>query len=335
MNPESFCQDGTAECLVTLSPAMRYVMQEISRAAEQRLHVLLIGERSTGRETLARAIHERSRHSVGPFVIVDCAKLSPQALEGELFATTSHGDIERRSLERVRRTSRLYLSKGGTLFLKSIVDLPARLQTRLARVLRDGEVIIMDEGTRVELDHRVITATDASFDAAVRDGRMLPDLYKRLSAMRIDVPALRQRREDIADLAAHLLNVLCVREKLPAKQLSEAAKTMLAALPWRGNGGELGRLLEVLIMRAPSSTITLEDVLANVRLDGQATWFAVGASLREARARFETEYIAAVVAYHHGCIPEAAKTLGIQRSNLYRKMRRLNVRRRHQSGLTS
>ena len=101
---------------------------------------------------------------------------------------------------------------------------------------------------------------------------------------------------------------------------------MLAALPWRGNGNELSRLLEVLVTRTPSPTITLDDVLANVRLDGQATWFAMGGTLREARARFETEYIAAVVAQHQGRIPEAAKTLGIQRSNLYRKMRHLRVR---------
>jgi DNA-binding NtrC family response regulator len=261
--------------------------------------------------------------------------LSPQALEAQLFATSSHGTVERRSLERVRRSAQLFLSKGGTLFLKNVVDLPARLQTRLVRVLRDGEVVIMDEGTRVELGHRVITASDASFDTAVQDGRMRPDLHKRLSGLRVDVPALRQRREDIPDLAEHLLNTLCAHEKLPPKQLSEAAKSMLAALPWRGNCAELRRLLEVLIMRAPSVTISLEDLLANVRLDGQATWFAVGASLREARARFEAEYITAVVAHHHGRIPDAAKTLGIQRSNLYRKMRRLNVRPRNQTDFTS
>jgi DNA-binding NtrC family response regulator len=327
MNTQARTVDVVGERLITASPAMRYVMQEMARAAERSVHVLLSGERGTGRETLARAIHARGRNSQGPFVAIDCAKYSAQALEEHLFATGgNNGSTERRSAERVRRTSQLFLSRGGTLYLQSIVDLPARLQTRLLRVLRDGEVVIMDEGTRVVLDHRVITAGDASFDAAVEDGRMLPDLYKRLCGMRIDVPALRQRREDIPELAEHLLTLLCTRENLPAKQLSDAAKSMLAALPWRGNGEELRRLLEVLIMRASAATISLDDVLANVRLDGQATWFAVGGSLREARARFETEYIAAVVAHHHGRIPEAAKSLGIQRSNLYRKMRRLNVR---------
>jgi two-component system, NtrC family, nitrogen regulation response regulator NtrX len=315
------------ERVVSSSAAMRYVMQEIARAAERSVHVFLCGERGTGRETLARAIHTTGRHNEGPFVAVDCAKFSAQELEAHLFATNgNHGSTERRSVERVRRTAQLFQSKGGTLFLQNIVDLPARLQTRLLRVLRDGEVVIMDEATRVVLDHRVITAGDATFDVAVKDGRMLPDLYKRLCGMRVDVPALRQRREDIPELAAHLLHLLCARENIPAKQLSNASNSLLAALPWRGNSEELRRLLEVLIMRASTPTISLDDVLANVRLDGQATWFAVGGSLREARARFETEYIAAVVAHHHGRIPEAAKSLGIQRSNLYRKMRRLNVR---------
>ncbi len=311
---------------------MQLVVQEIARAAERPVHVLLSGERGAGRETLARAIHARGPRSQGPFVAIDCAVLPPQELETQLFATNGHpGGVERRSLERVRRTAQLFLSRGGTLFLQNIVDLPARLQTRLVRVLRDGEVVIMDEGARVELDHRVITAGDASLDAAVQDGRILPDLYKRLSAMRVDVPALRDRRDDIPELATHLMNLLCARANLPAKQLSDAAKSMLAALPWRGNGEELRRLLEVLMMRASSPTISLDDVLANVRLDGQATWFAVGGSLRDARARFEAEYIAAVVAHHHGRIPEAAKSLGIQRSNLYRKMRRLNVRPKPQA----
>lgn len=331
MNIQSPAIEAFGERLISGSPAMRYVVQEIARAAERSVHVLLSGERGTGRQTLARAIHARSRHSQGPFVAIDCSKCSAADLEAQLFATNGNISVERRSLERVRRTARLFQSKGGTLFLQNMVDLPARLQTRLMRVLRDGEVVVMDEGTRVELDHRVITAGDASFDAAVQDGRMLPDLYKRLSGMRVDVPALRDRREDIPELAAHLMNLLCARANVPAKQLSDPAKSMLAALPWRGNGEELRRLLEVLIMRASSPAISLDDVLANVRLDGQATWFAVGGSLREARARFETEYITAVVAHHHGRIPEAAKSLGIQRSNLYRKMRRLNVRPKAQA----
>ncbi len=316
-----------AERLIAVSPAMRFVRQEITRAAERLVHVLLSGEPGTGRQIIARTIHAHSTLKEGPFVVVDCARRAPNDLEGQLFATGGNrAGVERRSLERVRKSALLLQSKGGTLFLQSVADLPARLQMRLIRVLRDGEVVIMDDGTRVELNHRIITSADRSLDSAVHDGRMLPDLHKRLCEFRVDVPALRDRREDIPELAVHLVTEFCTRANLPIKQLNETAQSMLAALPWRGNGNELSRLLEVLVTRTPSPTITLDDVLANVRLDGQATWFAMGGTLREARARFESEYIAAVVAQHQGRIPEAAKTLGIQRSNLYRKMRHLRVR---------
>ena len=317
----------TSERLVTESAAMRFVLQEIARAAERSVHVLLTGEPGTGRQIIARTIHSQSKLRSGPFIVVDCAKRSPHDLEAQLFATSGNrAGVERRSVERVRRSAQLLQSKGGTLFLQNVADIPARIQLRLTRVLRDGEVVIMDDGTRVELEHRIITSADRALDNAIQDGRMLPDLHKRLCEFRIDVPALRDRREDIPELAAHLMSRLCRRSNVPAKQLSDAAKSLLAALPWRGNGDELNRLLEVLVTRMPSATISLDDVLANVRLDGQATWFGVGGTLREARARFESEYIAAVVAQHSGRIPDAAKTLGIQRSNLYRKMRHLRVR---------
>jgi two-component system nitrogen regulation response regulator NtrX len=315
------------ERLIAASAAMRFVVQEISRAAERPGHILLSGEAGTGRQVIARAIHAHSKFNEGPFVIVDCAKKAPADLEAQLFATTGNrSGVERRSLERVRRSAQLLESKGGTLFLQNVIDLPARIQMRLVRVLRDGEVVIMDDGTRVDLEHRIITAADRSLDSAVQEGRILADLHKRLCEFRVDVPALRERREDIPELAAHLVAHLCDRKNIPVKQLSDAAKSMLAALPWRGNGDELNRLLEVLVTRTASPTIGLDDVLANVRLDGQATWFGVNGTLREARSRFESEYIAAVVAHHNGRIPEAAKTLGIQRSNLYRKMRHLRVR---------
>ena len=317
------------ELLIGPSAVMRQVMEQVARAAAEGVHVLVSGEPGTGRETIARAIHEKSRWSSGPFVKVDCAKDAPQDLEVTLFATAGpgqHAGAERRALERVRRDAHLFQSKGGTLFLQNVADIPARIQLRLTRVLRDREVVIMDEGTPVELDHRVITSADHSLDVAASDGRILPDLHKRLCGFRVEVPPLRNRKEDIPHLASQFVKACCEKANLPAKTLSESAQSLLAALPWKGNGPELRALLEGLVARIQCEVIGLDEVLAHVQLDGHATWFAVGGSLKQARARFETEYIAAVVAQHHGRIPEAAKTLGIQRSNLYRKMRRLNVR---------
>jgi two-component system nitrogen regulation response regulator NtrX len=315
------------ERLIGASDAMRQVMLQVARAAGESAHILVSGEPGTGRETIARAIHAQSARP-GPFVKVDCAGHLPQDLEESLFATSGKGNqsgVERRSLERIGPSSLLYQSLGGTLFLQGVVDLPARMQLRLARVLRDREVVIKDEARHIELDHRVITAGDPSLDTALGDGRLLPDLHRRLCEFRLDVPPLRDRREDIPELSLHLVARICEAAGTPSKCLSQAAQRLLAALPWRGNGRELGNLLETLVSRTAGPTIDLDDLLAHVKLDGQASSFVAGGSLKEARARFESEYIAAVLIQHQGRVPAAAKTLGIQRSNLYRKIRRLNV----------
>lgn len=315
------------ERLIGASAAMRHVLGEIASAAGRAAHVLLSGEPGTGRQLVARAIHAQSRFRGGPFVAVDCAKSSPQDLEAQLFATTvTYAGAERRGLERVKRPARLLESRGGTLFLQNIVDLPTRLQSRLVRVLRDGEVHVMDDTGPVELDLRVIASADPSFDAAVREGDLLPDLHKRLSGVRLDLPPLRDRREDIPELADYFVSQACERARQARKQISASAKSLLAALPWHGNGSELRRVLESLVPRVSAATIELDDVLAVVKLDGQVSWLAGGGgSLREARARFETEYIVSVMAQHHGRIPDAARALGIQRSNLYRKLRNLKL----------
>ena len=312
--------------LFATSAPMRRVVEDIARAAGQPAHVLLIGEAGTGRTLVAQAIHARSRDSAGPFVAVDCAQ-SPQDLEAQLFGSAGHrGPVERRTLERVRASAQLLQSKGGTLYLQNAVELPARFQMRLVRVMRDREVVVAESGARVELDHRVISSADGALDSAVLEGRLLADLHRRLSGLRIEVPALRDRSQDIPALAVHLLTQLCDRESLPQKHLSDAAISVLAALPWRGNGNELSALLEVLATRTASAAITLDDLLRHVSLDGRTTSFPVGGTLRQARARFESEYIAAVLARHSGSIPRAARTLGIQRSNLYRKIRHLRVK---------
>jgi two-component system nitrogen regulation response regulator NtrX len=326
------------EPLIAASAAMRRVLEQVRAAIEQPGHVFISGELGSGRETVARAIHQgivRPAKNEAQFIKVDCARNPPQDLEKLLFATAGNGSetgVERRTLERVRPESALFQSLGGTLFLQNVGDLSARTQGRLARVLRDGEVVIMDEGRCVQLDHRVMTAGDVSVDIAATDGRILPDLHRRLCAFRVDVPPLRERREDIPALALHFVRLLCARASMPCKELTDSAQSMLAALPWkRGNSTELCSLLENLVLRTTAPSIGLEDVLSMVQLEAQAAWFPVGFSLRDARARFEREYIAAVLAQHHGRVPDAARTLGIQRSNLYRKMRHLNVppKKRH------
>ena len=154
------------------------------------------------------------------------------------------------------------------------------------------------------------------------------DLFRRLSVVRIDMPPLRNRREDIPALANYFLREICAGLRLPPKTLSRSALSLLSALPWRGNAAELRRLLDSVVTGMQGGRgIALEDVLAHVKLDGAAGLFSGGGTLKQARSRFEKEYIAAVLEQHRGRISEAARTLGIQRTNLYRKMRSLKVAR--------
>jgi DNA-binding NtrC family response regulator len=316
--------------LVGNSPAMRPVMDLVQRAAAGRCGILVCGERGSGREMIARAIHAQGLPSA-PFVKVDCSAPVPEDVELELFGVmikrSGSAAPERRSLERIRRGSRLHDAASGVLFLENVSEMPARAQARLLRVMRDREVFIEEARQRIPVDVRVIASADVSIGMALEEGRLRPDLYERLSLIRIDLPALRQRREDIPMLATHFLKELCQANGTPIKTLTRPALTLLAALPWRGNVPELKGLLERLILLVPQGLIRLEDVLTHTQLEGSVSSIRVDATLRQARARFESDYIAAVLQHQHGRIADAARVLGVQRTNLYRKMRRLNLMR--------
>lgn len=309
------------------SPAMRRVLDEVVRAASTRGHLIITGEPGTGRELVAREIHRRTESVQGPFVQVVCTADSAEDFEFDLFGHSNQnpGGTERRAAERIGRSGLLYQALGGTIFFANLPELAGHVQVRLARLLRDGEAIVMHGKNRVNIAIRAIAALDQGYDQQAHDGRIHQDLFDLLSAVRIDLPPLRRRTEDIPALATFLLTETCRQNGLSSKELTGAAQQLLSALPWHGNGIELQRLLTELVDRVHGDIIDLTDVLATVQIDGRAKPFARGGTLREARARFEREYIAAVVAQHHGRIPEAAKSLGVQRPNLYRKLRRLNV----------
>lgn len=323
--------EGASYGIAGTSPAMRQVMDLVQRAAAGRCGILICGERGTGREMIARAIHSHDPNPDAPFVQVHCSGPSPEDIELQLFGLLvkrgGSTSPERRSLERIGEHCRLRDADGGILFLENVMDLPARAQARLVRMLRDREVFVGDDPEPVALDIRPIASVDGSVEAALEEGRLRPDLYERLSLIRVDVPALRQRREDIPVLATHFLKELCKANGKPIKTLTRPALTLLAALPWRGNAPELRSLLERLILLVPQGLIRLEDVLAHTQLEGSISPSGFDATLRQARARFERDYIAAVLQHQHGRIAEAARVLGIQRTNLYRKMRRLNLMR--------
>lgn len=324
---------------------MRAVAECFEAALLTNADVLISGEAGTGRELMARAIHrastegqrgaigqllcESTRSFVGdrPFIHVDCS--STTDLETELFGLPQASRTASAGLDSIAEGSQLHRAIGGTLFLRQLHEMPTRHQTRLARVLRDREVWLESgriPAKLVSVSARVIAAVDERADDD--DDRVAPELRRRLDSTRIQLPPLRERREDIPGLVRQLLEDLCASMRLPPKKASRHAIELLAALPWRGNLRELRGLLRAVAVKGPSRLVRLRDVLDNVRLDGTAVVFSGGGTLKEARDRFEREYVATVLQRHDGHMAEAATALGIQRTNLYRKVRQLAVDRR-------
>jgi DNA-binding NtrC family response regulator len=323
--------------LYSHSPAMRDVITQIDEAAAKRAGVLISGEDGTGRQVAARAIHVRQGVAGAAFVTVNCAAYDTEELDVTLFGAAagsqSYGDAGSRGLARVSREGRLHDAVGGTIYVQNVADAATKVQARLAHVLRDREALLIETGEPIPFDIRPMAGVDAGFDRAVQEGRVRDDLFRRLSVIRIDMPPLRARREDIPALANYFLRDICAGLRVPPKTVSRAALSLISALPWPGNAVELRALLEAVVNGLQGGRgIGLEDLLAHVRLDGRAVGVAGGGTLKQARAHFEREYIANILEQHHGRISDAAKALGIQRTNLYRKMRALRVgqgRREH------
>lgn len=331
--PQTRVADSSGDPLYSHSPSMRDVIALMSRASTMRAGVMVRGEDGTGRQVVARAIHAAQSDGAA-FVCVDCAGFDGEGLEVELFGAAgrarhahSQGNASH-GLERISRQSRLREAIGGTLYLKNIAEASTRVQVRFARLLRDREATLVETGAAIGFDLRPMAGVDLGVDTAVEDGRIREELFRRLSVIQIDMPPLRNRREDIPALANYFLREICRARRVPPKTLSRPALSLIAALPWRGNAVELRTMLEAIVAGLSGGKgIGLDDVLAHVRLDGGSVTFSDRGSLRQARSRFEREYVAHVLEQHHGRISEAAKALGIQRTNLYRKLRSLRVDR--------
>jgi two-component system, NtrC family, nitrogen regulation response regulator NtrX len=321
--------DARSGDLYSHSAAMRDVMTQVARASTLRGGVLIRGEEGTGRQVAARVIHASQHGPTGAFVMIDCAVFDSASLDEHLFgdaARSVNGDQPPHGLERVSARGQLYAALNGTLYLQNVADASTRVQAKLARVLRDREAILVEGGAPIAFDVRPMAGVELGIDGAVQEGRVREDLFRRLSVIRIDMPPLRHRREDIPALANYFLREVCASRRVPPKAVSRPALSLISALPWRRNGVELRTFIESVVAGLPGGrSIGLEDVLAHVRLDGDSVVFSNGGTLRQARARFERDYIAAVLEQHHGRISDAARALGIQRTNLYRKIRSLRV----------
>lgn len=312
---------STAIELVGRSPAVTRTQELVRRAATLDAGVLIVGERGADAESVARELHARGRPATAPWIAIECASADAAALDRALFgAPPPHAPTD---LESVSRDSRVAAARGGTMFFQDVADLPAAVQARLARIARDGEVRI--DGAPLPTDVRFIAGALPTIDSDVREHRFRADLYRRLAASRIDLPPLRERADDVPALAARLLEEASAAAGVPVKSFTQAALAVLSALPWPGNLAELRGVIARVMAETTDAVVQVEQVLPALHLDRSLTAFFPAGNLREARLRFERDYIASVLQHHGWRVAEAAQTLGIQRPNLYRKARQLGI----------
>lgn len=289
-------------------------------AAGRRTPVLVFAEPGCRPKTVAESLHVRTR-AESPFVAVDCGTAGPADMDARLFGALPRRTLAR-DLESIGANAAIVTAGAGTLFLEDIDELPASAQRRLARILRDGEVRLAGRKPAVTLPFRLVASTTRDLDTEVREGRFRQDLLRRFAACRLVLPPLRQRA---GDLAAIVERMVAEMGGAP-RSFTQPAVTVLAALPWTGNLDELNDVLAKVLGHA-GAIVTQEDVLGHVPIDGAFARLDLTASLREARRRFERDYIAAVLEHHQWRMSEAARALGIERANLYRKTRQLGIAR--------
>jgi DNA-binding NtrC family response regulator len=310
--------------LVGHSPAITRVQELVRRAAALDVGVLVAAEAGADVDSVARELHGRSRRAAGPYVAVECDAADPsragQLLLGAVSQPSPSAALD---LEAVARDSRIAAARGGTLFLRDVAELPAAVQTRLARIVRDGEASI--DGIPAAVDIRLVASASPAVDADVHANRLRPDLFRKVAALRIDLPPLRDRQEDIPALAARVLEELLAMRGLPPRVFTKAALALVAAVTWPGNLGELQSAIARVAGGPGDHDIQVEHVLPALHLERAPARFAPTGSLREARLRFERDYISAVLQHHAWRMADAAQTLGIQRPNLYRKARQLGI----------
>ncbi|MSO75695.1 MAG: sigma-54-dependent Fis family transcriptional regulator [Alphaproteobacteria bacterium] len=329
-NLELRLRAGGERALIGVSAATHALRQAIERVAPSGSRVLITGPAGSGKELAARVLHAQSRRAEAPFIVVNCAAMSPDRMEIELFGTE-------RALgngEGGRKIGFFEQAHGGTLFLDEVADMPLETQGKIVRVLQEQTFERLGGTRRVEVDVRVIASTNKDLAAEIESQHFREDLFYRLNVVPLHIPALRHRREDIPVLARHLLAHATMVSGLPARDLGEDALAALQSYDWPGNVRQLRNVIDWLLIMVPGDPRqTLRaDMLppeifaitpAMLRSDKGGEMMSL--PLRDAREMFEREYLMAQVNRFGGNISRTASFIGMERSALHRKLKLLGV----------
>ena len=335
-------EGGAPSTLIGEAPAMQEVFRAIGRLANSRVNVLICGESGTGKELVARALHTHSARSDQSLITINTAAVPAELLESELFGHEKGaftGALE-------RRIGRFEQAHRGTLFLDEIGDMPSHLQTRLLRVLSDHRFYRVGGHSEIEVDVRIIAATHQDLEKSVAEGRFREDLFHRLNVIRLVLPPLRDRREDIPLLAEYFLAATARELQVEPKKLAPEAVKVFVAHPWPGNVRQLENICRWITVMAPSQHVSLDDLPAELRPDDEgepeSDWTRYLRHTVQQRLNlgemgilqalgndFERVLLTTALQHTDGHKQEAAKRLGWGRNTLTRKLKELGIAERN------
>ncbi len=326
-NSELRFRANTEKELIGKSLAITQLRQVIDRVAPTSSRVLITGQAGAGKEVVARMIHARSKRSSAPFVVINCATMRPEQLEVEIFG------VEPNANGGIRKIGTFEQAHGGTLFLDEIADMPLETQGKIVRALHEQVFCRVGGTTKVEVDVRVVAASNRDLQSEMQAGRLRQDLYYRLSVVPVKVPSLSERRDDIPLLAKHFMQRATEVSGLPQRELSEEAVAALQAYNWPGNVRQLRNAMEWLLIMAGESNQPIRasalppDITSETPnvLRWERGGEIMALPLRDAREMFEREYLLAQVTRFGGNISRTASFIGMERSALHRKLKLLGV----------
>jgi transcriptional regulator with PAS, ATPase and Fis domain len=292
----------------------------VARVAATDSTVLITGETGSGKELIARAVHQRSRRAAGPFVAINCAAMPETLLESELFGHARGAFTD----AKVARAGLLLQASGGTLLLDEIGEMPMTVQAKLLRVLQERTFRPVGGDKEIPLDVRIVAATNRDLEVAVEEGRFREDLFYRIHVVRIEVPPLKARGNDVLELAQHQLERFAKTAGKPVKSISSAAAERLLSYDWPGNVRELQNAIERAVALTRYEELTADDLPENVRArrDSRIVVAADDPEHLPPMEEVERRYVLRVLEAVHGNKALAARVLGFDRKTLYRKMER-------------